>query len=165
MINDEPVIRDLPERQLACLSYTGNYIGDTGLFERLFTQLGAWAASRDLVSSEKVFLTSYPHDPRTTPRDELQLDVCMSVPDGVDGADDDVHKKNLPGGAYAVMHAELTRAEEFETAWNAIVAWAEKNNYPFDGSRPSYGIYLNNPEDHPQQHHILDICLSVIVYV
>lgn len=165
MINEEPEIRELAERRVACLSYTGNYIGNTALFERLFTQLGSWAASRGLMSSETVFLTSYPNDPRTTPLDELRLDVCMGLPEGGDVADDDVHKKILPGGSYAVMHAELAGAQEYETVWNALVEWAEKNGHQPDLARPSYEIYLNNPEDHPEKHQLLDICLAVKVYV
>jgi AraC family transcriptional regulator len=37
----------------------------------------------------------------------------------------------------------------------------ENNNYEVDMSRPSYEIYLNNPEEHPEKHHIINICMSV----
>ena len=84
----------------------------------------------------------------------------MSVPEGTD-VDGDIQKKILPGGSYVVMHAELTDVKEYKSAWNAAVEWTEKNNYGLDVSRPSYEIYLNNPEEHPKKHHILDICLSV----
>jgi AraC family transcriptional regulator len=47
-----------------------------------------------------------------------------------------------------------------QALWNSIVTWAEKN-HPADLSRPSYQVYLNNPEQHPQKHQIVDICLSV----
>ena len=164
MKNEEPVIHDLPARRVASLSYTGNYIGDSALFGRLFTQLGNWAASEGLITPQTVFLSCYPNDPRNTPLDELRLDVCMSLPDGADVVDNDIHEEILPGGPYAVMRAELTRAEEFETAWNAVVQWAQNNNHALDMSRPSYEVYLNNPDDHPQKHHIVDIYLSVNVY-
>ena len=36
----------------------------------------------------------------------------------------------------------------------------KKNNLEIDMSRPSYEIYLNNPEEHPEKHHIIDICMS-----
>ena len=159
----EPTIRQLPERLVACLEYTGNYIGNTALFERLFTQLGNWAGEKGLMSPDTVFMSSYVNDPRTTPPDELRLDVCMNITESteVDGA---IMRKLLPGGAYAVMRAEITSPEEYKVAWMALVEWAENNNHPSDLSRPSYEIYLNNPEQHPKKHHIVDICLSVNTY-
>ena len=44
---------------------------------------------------------------------------------------------------------------------NVLVDWTDKNNYAIDMSRPSYEVYLNNPQEHPEKHHILDMCLSV----
>jgi AraC family transcriptional regulator len=157
----EPEIVELSERLVACVSYTGDYIGNPALFERLFTRLGSWANEKGLFTAETVFLSSYENDPRTTPPDHLRLDVCMSIPAGTE-VDHDIQRKMLPGGAYAVMHAELTGAEEYEAVWNSIVSWAEQQGHPADLSRPCYEIYLNNPEEHPQKHQILDICLSVI---
>jgi AraC family transcriptional regulator len=160
----DPEIRHLQDRSVACVSNTGNYVGDTELFARLFTELGEWASAMNLLTPDTVFLSAYENDPRTTPLDQLKLDVCMSIPDGVDVVSDKVRHKILPGGNFAVMHAELAGADEYASAWNAIVEWAEKNGYPTDPSRPSYEIYLNDPEEHPQKHQILDICLSVHVY-
>ena len=84
----------------------------------------------------------------------------MSVPQDTE-TDGKIQKKALPGGQYAVMHSELNGPEEYETVWNSLSDWADKNNYEMDMSRPSYEIYLNNPEEHPEKHHIIDICLSV----
>lgn len=160
---NDPEILELPERPVACVSYQGNYVGNTELFERLFTRLAEWANKKGLITAETVFLCSYENDPRTAAPDDLRLDACMSIPIKTE-VDDDIQQKTLPGGAYAVMHAELTRAEEYEAVWNSIVAWAEKQNHPADLSRPSYEIYLNNPEQHPQKHQRVDICLSVQPY-
>ena len=96
---------------------------------------------------------------KTTPLDELRLDICMSIPQDTE-TDGEIQKKILPGGQYAVMHCELSGPEEYETVWNNLVDWADKNNYEMDMSRPSYELYLNNPEEHPEKHHILDLCLS-----
>ncbi|EKU96199.1 DNA gyrase inhibitor [Leptolyngbya sp. PCC 7375] len=160
MIDATWEIQERSERLVAYVSYQGNYVGNPQIFARLFNKLGSWAGPKGLISPESVFLSSYADDPEVTPPDELRLDVCMSIPEGTD-VDGDIQKKILPGGSYAVMHAELTGTKEYETAWNAVVEWTEKNNYEVDVSRPSYEIYLNNPEEHPEKHHILDICLSV----
>ena len=157
---EQPHIEELAERNVAFVSYTGNYIGNSQLFAELFGKLCGWAGPKGLIGPEAVFLSSYQDDPRVTPPDELQLDVCMSIPEGTE-VDSDIQKKTLPGGRYVVMQAELTGSEEYGPAWAAVVDWMEENKQIVDMSRPSYEIYLNNPEEHPEKHHILNICMSV----
>ncbi len=60
-----------------------------------------------------------------------------------------------------MMQAELSETKDFGVVWQALGKWVEDNNFSIDMSRPSYEIYLNNPEEHPQKLHIVDICLSV----
>ena len=160
MKNEQPEIQELSERVVACVSFTGNYVGKPEVFANLFNQLCGWAGPKGLLTPEAVYLSSYADDPKATPPDELQLDVCMGIPEDTD-AEGDIQKKILPGGKYAVMHCELTEPQEYGSSWEYIVEWVEKNGYSMDLSRPSYEIYLNNPEEHPQKHQILDICLSV----
>ncbi len=160
MKNKEPEIQKLAERQVAFVSYTGNYIGNPQIFSELFNKLCSWAGPKGLISPKSVFLSSYQDDPNITPLDQLKLELCMSLPDNADTAGD-IQKKILPGGTYAVMHSELTGPEEYGPAWNELVEWVKKNNYEIDISRPSYEVYLNNPEDHPENHHLVDICMSV----
>lgn len=161
MTDNSLEIQELSERRVAYVSYQGNYVGNSQVFARLFNQLGSWAGPKGLISPESIFLSSYADDLKTTPPDELRLDVCMSIPEGTDVDDDDIREQVLPGGTYVVMHAELTGPQDYGPAWHAVVGWTEKRDYDVDMSRPSYEIYLNNPEEHPEKHHILDICLSV----
>jgi len=162
MKNEQPEIRELSERQVAFVSFTGNYIADPQIFKSLFDKLCGWAGPKGLISQESVFLSSYQDDPQITPPDELKLELCMSISDDTE-TDGDIQKKVLPGGKYAVMHAELAEPEEYGQAWKAVVEWMEKNNHEIDMSRPSYEIYLNNPEEHPEKHHVVDICMSLKV--
>lgn len=160
MTNEQPIVKELDDRCVASVSFKGNYMGNTQVFADLFNKLCRWAGPKGLIGPSAVFLSSYQDDPQVTPPDELSLDVCMSIPLDtlVDG---EVQKQVLPGGKYAVMHSELTSPEEYGPAWLAIVDWIKQNNLEVDMSRPSYEIYLNNPEEHPDKHHILDICMSV----
>ena len=160
MKNQNPELKELKEKQVAFVSFTGNYMGNPQIFGNLFNKLCGWAGPKGLISPETVFLSSYQDDPNTTPPDELTLEVCMSIPDGTQ-VEGDIKKKVLPGGKYLVMNAELTGPEEYGLAWNTVVEWIIKNGYEIDMSRPSYEIYLNNPEEHPEKHHIIDICMSV----
>jgi AraC family transcriptional regulator len=160
MTGQTPEIRELPSRFVACVSFKGDYVGKPEVFARLFNTLGEWAGPKGLISPDTVFLSSYEDDPSSTPPEELRLDACMSIPEGTD-VDGDIQAKLLPGGIYAVMRAELANPTEFETAWNALADWAQSSDYELDWSRPSYEVYLNNPEEHSEKHHLLDLCLSV----
>lgn len=160
MINEQPKIEELTEREVAFVSFTGNYMGNAEVFASLFGKLCGWAGPKGLMSAQTVLLSSYRDDPRVTPPDELTLEVCMSIPEDTE-VDGEIQKKVLPGGKYAVMHAQLTGPEEYGPAWNSVVEWMEENDYEVDMSRPSYEIYLNDPQEHPEKHHIIDICMSV----
>ena len=160
MNNKEPIIKNLAQTHVAFVSFTGNYIANPEIFKNLFDKLCGWAGPKGLITLDSMFLSAYQDDPQITPPDKLKLEVCISVPDDTI-VDKDIQKKVLPGGTYIVMNAELKGPEEYGNAWNFVVEWIQKNNYEIDMSRPSYEIYLNNPEEHPEKYHIVDICMSV----
>ncbi|NLV25904.1 MAG: GyrI-like domain-containing protein [Methanomicrobiales archaeon] len=156
----EPAIQDLGERYVAFVSYKGNYIGNTALFAELFGKLCGWGFQNQVMGPDTVMIAAYYDDMNVTPPDELTLDVCMSIPDHVQGQGE-ITTKNLPGGKYAVMGLELDGPEEYAAAWEKIVEFVASQDLDIDISRASYEIYLNNPEEHPQKHHIVDICMAV----
>lgn len=160
MKHEKPKVTELAGKEVAFVSFTGNYIGNAQVFGDLFHKLGGWAGPKGLIGPETVFLSAYQDDPETTPPDELKLECCMSIPAGTE-VEGDIQKKVLPGGKYAIMHAELDGPEEYGSAWNALVDWMKENGQELDMSRPSYEIYLNNPEEHPEKHHIIEVCMSV----
>jgi AraC family transcriptional regulator len=157
---EQPQIKELAERQVAFVSYTGNYIGNSQVFEDLFKKLCGWAAPKGLINSDSVFLSAYQDDPNVTPPDELKLEVCLSVSEDTE-VSGEVEKKVLPGGKFVSVRAELDSIEEYFPAWSVATEWAEENNYKIDMSRPSFEIYLNNPKEDPQGRHIIEICLGV----
>ncbi|MDM8565590.1 GyrI-like domain-containing protein [Candidatus Halobeggiatoa sp. HSG11] len=160
MKNETPKIEKLTEKTVVFVSYTGNYMNNPQIFVDLSNKLCGWAGPKGLISPKSIFLSSYQDNPEVTPPDELKLDLCMVVSDETQ-VDSDIQKKNLPGGQYVVMYAELEGPEEYGPAWNAVVEWMKNNNHEIDMSRPSYEIYLNNPEEHPEKHHIVNICMSL----
>lgn len=160
MENNKVEIKQLSEKNVAVVSFTGNYMGNAEVFKGLFEKLFAWAGPKGLIGPNAQFIASYQDDPKVTPPEELVLDLAMTIPEGTE-CDGEVVNKTLAAGEYAVMKAELTGPEEYGPAWGEVVKWMEENNYVVDMSRPSYEIYLNNPEDHPEKHHILEICMSV----
>ena len=156
----EPAILDLGGRHVACITYKGNYIGNPALFAELFGKLCGWGFQKQVIGPDTVMIAAYYDDPGVTPPEELTLDVCMSVREDVEG-EGEVATKNLPGGKYAVIGLELESPEEYSAAWEKIVEYVASQVLGIDISRASYEFYLNYPEDHPQKHHIVDVCMAV----
>jgi AraC family transcriptional regulator len=158
----EPAITDLEERTVAYVSFVGNYLGNAEVFAGLFAKLFKWAAPKQeqLVGPDTVMLSAYYDDPEVTPPDELKLEVCISIPEETE-VEGEIKKKKLPGGKYVVLSVELTGSEEYGPAWEEVVKWLMRNELEIDMSRASYEVYLNSPEEHPQGHHIVDICMPV----
>lgn len=159
-IVSEPEIKELEEINVAYVSFIGNYLGNVKVFEELFNKLCSWAGQKQLMGKDTVLMSAYYDDPCVTPAEELKLDVCMTIADDTK-VEGEIQKKKLPGGKYAVMRTELTGPEEYGPAWEKVVDWVIQNNLEMDMSRASYEIYLNSPEEHPDKHHILDICMPV----
>ena len=155
----ETSIKQLEEREVAYVTFTGNYMGNSEVFKGLFDKLCGWAGPKNLITSGTVFISAYYDDPQTTKPEDLRLDVCMTIPPDTE-VEGEIKKQTLPGGKYVVMKTELKGPEEYGPAWMEVVEWMKNNNEEIDMSRASYEIYLNNPEEHPEKHHILEICMA-----
>jgi AraC family transcriptional regulator len=158
-VKNEPEIKELNERTVAFVSFVGNYMGNSEVFAGLFGKLCGWAGPKGLMEAGSVFLSSYQQDPKITPPEEMKVEVCMEVPKDTE-VEGEIQKQILPGGKYVVIRVELTGPEEYGPAWMKVVEWMKENNQEIDMSRPSYEIYLNEPDKHPEKHHILDICMG-----
>jgi AraC family transcriptional regulator len=131
------------------------------VFERLFTMLFTWAGPRGLLaSSDLKVLAVYHDDPDVTDECELRTSVCSTVPAGTKG-EGDVKTMTIPGGMYAIAHFEL-EPTEYEAAWQALYgAWLPGSGHLPDTTRPAFELYLNDPREHPEHKHIVDIYLPV----
>ncbi len=153
-------VKSIEERHVAYVSFVWNYMGNSEIFKELIGKLMTWAEPKGLLSKDTKLSSAYQDDPNVTPPDEMTLEVCMDIPENAE-VTGDVKKKVMPGGKYDVLNTELTEPKEYWSAWMEVVNWTKENNIEIDISHPSYEFYLNNPEDHPEKHHIVDICLSI----
>lgn len=156
----EVEVKELPDRHVAYVRHVGPYAGDAALFKQLFDRLFRWAGPRGLLRFPKTRLLSVYHDnPEITDRENLRLDVCISVPEDAK-VEGEIGKTLIHGGKYAVAHFEVG-PDQYGDAWNAVFAgWLPESGYqPADG--PCFELYLNNPEEHPDGKHIFDICVPV----
>lgn len=153
-------VKEMPELNVAYVQHIGPYKGDTKLFAGLFGKLMGWAGPRGLLSSpETLVLSVYYDDPKTTEEDKFRTSACITVPEGTE-VEGEIGKMTVPGGMYAVGRFELD-PDEYEEAWNMIYGdWLPESRYQSD-DRPSLEIYRNDPNAHPENKHIVDICIPV----
>lgn len=153
-------VKEMPEMHIAYLRHIGPYKGDQALFGRLFNKLMTWAGPRGLLTSpETKVLTIYHDNPEITDESRLRTDACITVPADTK-VDGEIGKSTLPAGKYAIAHFELS-PDQYQEAWNTVYGgWLPTSGYqPTDG--PVYELYLNQPKDHPEGKHVVDICVPV----
>lgn len=153
-------VKEMPQWNVAYVRHIGPYKGDAALFESLFTKLCSWAGPRGLIQMpETKFISVYYDDPEVTEDEKLRVDVCITVPEDTQ-VDGEIGKMVMPGGRYAVGHFELL-PPEYTDAWGSIMGgWLPESGYQCD-DRPCFELYLNDPKQHPEGKHIVDICVPV----
>jgi len=155
----EASIKDLPERHVACIRHVGPYPKIGEAIERLF----AWAEPRGLIRfPETAVLAVYHDSPEEVDTSDLRSDACITVPEGTP-VDGDVKRMTIPGGVFAVAHVEID-ASEYGEAWDKLIGeWMPESEYEPDvpSERLCYELYLNDPDQHPEKKHIVDICEPV----
>ncbi|MBU1118466.1 GyrI-like domain-containing protein [Patescibacteria group bacterium] len=159
-INMKVEVKDLPDMDVAYVRHIGPYKGDSKLFEGLINKLTSFAGPRNLFGPDTKFMSLYHDDPKVTEDAKLRLDVCMTVPKDTE-VDGEIGKQTLAGGKYAVARFELKDPSEYEAAWNSLYRdWFPESGYQPD-IRPPFEMYQNNPKEHPEGLHIVDICIPV----
>lgn len=150
-------IKEMPERFVACVRHVGPYPEIGKAIERIF----GWAGPKGLIQFPNTdVLAVYYDNPESVAVDALRSDACISVPEGT-AADGDVKTMKIPGGKFAVAHVEIDPSE-YGAAWDKLIGeWMSENGATPDESRLCYELYLNDPEQHPEKKHIVDICEPV----
>jgi AraC family transcriptional regulator len=148
-------IETLEPTTVAYVRHTGPYAGNEALFGRLFGQLCQWAGPRGLLTPAAKFLTIYHDNPEITAEDKLRISVSVTVPPDTP-AEGSVGVMALDPGTYAVASFELDPAE-YGAAWNWLMGtWLPASGYQPDG-RHCFEVMLNDPSQHPQHKHVVEI--------
>ena len=153
-------VKTVEGMNVAYVRHTGPYKGDENLFADLFNRLCTWAGPRDLLADPDLKMMSVYHDnPDVTEEKNLRVSVCMTVPESTE-VSGEVGSMIIPGGKYAIGHFEIN-ADQYEEAWNALYGnWLPSSGYQPD-DRPPFELYRNDPKNHPEGKHIVDIYLPV----
>lgn len=147
-------IKDLEPKQVVYYRMTGAYDGIGAAIGKLMQ----WAYPRGLVAEHPIVGTVYLDDPAITEKEKLQSDVFLVINRdiAVDGA---IGKYTIDGGKYAVGRFEIS-ITEYGDAWGSMCRLiTEHGCQSTDGYH--YEVYLNNPDEHPEKKHIIDICIPI----
>lgn len=156
-------VRSMPEIPIAYIRHHGGYNPlNKQLFQSLFARLISWAVPRNLFNpplTKAMTIFSSGH-PDTTAPDHLSVDVAISIEKQI-AVDGEVGKRVVPGGQYAVVSLVDASMEDCGEAWNNLFnVWL-----PSSGYQPGEGAYyinhLNDPEQHPQKLHTIEMYLPV----
>lgn len=148
-------IDTLERTTVAYVRHVGPYAGDVALFGRLFGRLCQWAGPRGLLGPHAKLLTIYHDNPEITQEDKLRISACVTVPDDT-RPDGDVGVMTMDAGKYAVATFTLDPSE-YGQAWNWLMGvWFPSSGYQPD-DRPCFETYLNDPKQHPDRKHIVEI--------
>ena len=156
MIEMNVEVKELPELHVAYIRHIGPYPGIAKAIEKLMK----WAGPRGLINFPETMLLGVYHDnPEITEESKLRSSACITVPEGTP-VDGEVGKMTIPGGLFAVAHVEID-LDQYGEAWDKLMGeWFPESGYQPD-DRMCYEIYLNDPKQHPQGKHIVDICEPV----
>ncbi|TPV92555.1 MAG: GyrI-like domain-containing protein [Myxococcales bacterium FL481] len=155
-----PVIetRHLPRRHVAFVRHVGPYMGDQALFGRLFGEASAFMQARNLWGPSTESLSIYHDDPETVPPAEQRISVGYTVPEGTEG-DDAIQIMELPAGEYLVGSFELD-PQQYGEAWGVLMQSLAQRGL-MSAAGLCYESGKNDPEQHPQGKHIVDLCVAL----
>lgn len=147
-----------PQRTLAYLFHKGPYMGNTTLFEQLFNEVSKWMTRQGLFRSTTEALTIYHDDPERVSPENQRISVGFTVPEGTNG-EGNIKTFIIPAGRYAVGSFEID-VDEYGDAWKSLFDYiASEDLHPSSGIM--YESYKNDPSQHPQGKHVVDIVVQV----
>lgn len=153
-------VKTMEDTPVAYVRHTGPYKGDCKLFQSLHEKLYRWAGPRELLNfPETKSFTIYHDDPDVKDEDKLRISVFISVPEGTK-VDGEIGYTVIPGGKYAVGYFEIDETQ-YPEIWSFMYGtWLPESGYqPEDGF--TFERYLNNPDEHPEKLHFVEIYIPV----
>ena len=146
----------------AYVRYIGAYKDLALSFSELLDKLLKYANEQDLIKFEKTKLLTLYHDhPEFTKAQQLRTSLCITLPDDVVVKENsDIGSMIIPSGKYAVGHFDIFQ-NQYSDAWDFIYGeWLLNSGYrPRDSF--VFELYLNDPKNHPQNKHLVDIYLPI----
>ncbi len=148
-------IKEIPSRQVVFVRHTGPY-SECG---KAWEKLCMWTGPKGLLQPGVEFVGLCYDDPDITDAEKIRYDACITVTGDVKG-EGEVGVQTLAGGLYAMTthHGSYTKLSE--TYAKLCGQWAPQNGYEIR-SLPSLEVYLNSPEDTPEDELLTDVHIPI----
>lgn len=148
----------LPKRSFAYIRNVGPYMGDSKLFQRLFNEVIAWLEGKNLLLPTAECISMYHDDPQTVPQAQQRISVGFTVPEGTEG-EGNIEVMEIPEGKFFIGSFEIL-PDEYGEAWGELMQKMTEKKLIVGG--PMYESYKNDPKNHPEGKHLVDICTAVL---
>ncbi|MGO1044870.1 AraC family transcriptional regulator [Clostridioides difficile] len=161
-VKGEIEILELDNVNTAYIRYTGSYGNLASHFPKIVEKLFEYANEQNLIELEKTKILAIYHDnPQFTQEHHLRTSICMTIPDNIVVKENsDLGNMTIPSGKYLVGHFSIFQ-NEYSDAWDFMYnEWLSNDEHKLRNSFP-FEVYLNDPNSHPQNKHIVDIYLPI----
>jgi AraC family transcriptional regulator len=124
-----------------------------------WNRLTKWGGARGLFDSQTRAIGVTYDDPQITAANRCRYYACLTVPGKVETSQR-VGYMEIGAGLHALAHVTVA-AQEITRVYHAIYGhWLPGSGLqPTD--RPTYEIYLQTPDQHPQGKYELEVCVPV----
>ena len=154
-MNATTEVKIVPKLELAYISHQGKMDLIGGVYNRLIR----WAFPKGLMQQKDLRMITIYHDsPKITDEDKIRMSACMTLNKLVK-TEGEVNLRTLPKTKCIVSRLEI-HPSEFQKAWENNFVWMSEHGFKKADHDP-FGIYYNNPEEHPEGKCIVDICIPI----
>ena len=148
-------IKEIPSRKVVFVRHVGPYPECGKAWEKLCT----WAGPRGLLQPGTEFLGLCYDDPDVTDPDKIRYDACITTDADVQ-AEGEIGTQTIEAGQYAMTTHHGSYMKLSETYAELCGQWAPQNGYEIR-SQPSMEVYLNSPEDTPEDELLTDVHVPI----
>lgn len=148
-------IKQLPPRKVVFVRHIGPY-SECG---KAWEKVCMWAGPRGLLQPGVEFIGLCHDDPEITPAENIRYDACITTRADVQ-PEGEIGIQTLDGGLYAMATHNGSYNKLCETYAAICGQWAPQNGYEIR-SLPSMEIYVNSPEDAPEDDLITDVYVPI----
>ncbi|MDR2996393.1 MAG: AraC family transcriptional regulator [Bacillus cereus] len=146
---------------VAYIRHIGTYEELTIAFPKMIEKLFHYAAEENChVFEDTKVLTIYHDHHEFTEDNHLRTSLCITIPNESAVETNDIGIMVIPSGRYAVGHFEISQ-DKYKGAWDFLYGeWLPNSGYKPRDLYP-FEMYKNDPRQHPENKHIVDIYVPI----
>ncbi|MHC5083957.1 MAG: AraC family transcriptional regulator, partial [Planctomycetota bacterium] len=148
-------IKEIPARKVVFIRHVGPYPECGKAWEKLCM----WAGPQGLLQPGVEFVGLCYDDPDVTDPEKIRYDACITTEADIQ-PEGEIGVQTIEAGLYGMTthHGSYTKLSETYAA--LCGQWAPANGYEIR-SLPSMEIYLNSPEDTPEDELLTDVYIPI----